>query len=169
MRSNIGTPRIRTRDVIHTNVEGLFQQLPTAFVAATRKSHGGTTSKRHQTSGHDGTPTSILAPCLCFRWDVIAIRRNHSTFTNAYEKSNIISCPEHCQNDIKEVIQTWCTPHGRSFITRSYVITRRYTAHLKFTSGKIRNNSRNISRMSRGLPGRNNYWNTIAPWCHLHV
>ena len=106
MRSNIGTPRIRTPDVIHTNVEGLFQQLPTAFVAATRKKHGGTTSKRHQTSGHDSTPTPTLAPRLGFSWDVIAIRRNYSTFTNAYETSNIINCPEHCQNNMKELIQT---------------------------------------------------------------
>ena len=154
MRSNIGKPRICTSDVIHTNVEGLFQQLSTAFVAATLKRHGSTTSKRHQTSSHNGTPTPTLAPRLGFNWDVIAIRRNHGTFTNAYEISNIINCPEHCQNNMKQLIQTRCTTHGRSFITRGYVITRRYTAHLKFTSGKTRNNSRSISRMSRGLPGR---------------
>ena len=106
MRRNIGTPRICTSDVIHTNVEGLLQQLPTAFVAATRKRHGGTTSKRHQTSGHDGTPTPTLAPRLGFSLDVIAIRRNHSTFTNAYGISNKVNCPEHCQNNMKELVQT---------------------------------------------------------------
>ena len=105
MRSNTGTPQKRTPDVIHTNVEGLFQQLPTAFVVATRKRHEGTTSKRHQTSGHDGTPTPTLAPRLGFSSDVIAIRRSHGTFTNAYEISNITTCPERCQNNMKELIQ----------------------------------------------------------------
>ena len=66
--------RIRTSDVIHTNVEGFFQQLTTALVAATSQRHGGTNSKRHQTSGHDGTPTSTLAPRLGFSWHIIATR-----------------------------------------------------------------------------------------------
>ena len=157
MRRNIGTPQLCTSDVIHSNVEGLFQQLPTELVAATCKSHGGTTSKRHQTSGHDGMPTPTLAPRLGFSWYVITIRRNHSTFINTYEITNLINCHEHCQNDIKELIQTRFITHGRSFIRSGYVTTRRHTAHLNFTSGKIRNNSRNISRMSRGLPGRIKY------------
>ena len=80
--------RIRTPDAIHTNVEGFFQQLTTALVTATPQRHGGNTSKRHQTSGHDGTPTSTLAPRLGFSWHIIAIRWNHGTFTNAYETSN---------------------------------------------------------------------------------
>ena len=98
--------RIRTPDVIHTNVEGFFQQLTTALVATTSKRRGGTTDKRHQTTGHDGTSTPTLAPRLHFRWHVIAIRRPLGTITNAYEISNLFNCPEHRQTNIKELIQT---------------------------------------------------------------
>ena len=42
--------------------------------------------------GMSSKPDEIIAPSL--------------TLTNAYEISNIISCPEHCQNDTKEMIQT---------------------------------------------------------------
>ena len=98
--------RIRTPDVIHTNVEGFFQQLTTALVAATSKRRGGTTGKRHQTTGHDGTSTPTLTPRLHFSWHVIAIRRPLGTITNAYEISNLFNCPEHRQKNIKELIQT---------------------------------------------------------------
>ena len=150
--------RIRTPDVIHTNVKGFFQQLTTALVAATSKKRGGTTGKRHQTTGHDGTSTPTLAPRLHFSWHVIAIRRPLGTITNAYEISNLFNCPEHRQKNIKELIQTSSTTHGRSFTISGNVIVRRWTPHLKFTSGQIRNNiSNSISRMSRGLPGRIKY------------
>ena len=83
--------------MIRTNVECLLQQLSTSFVAATSKRHRGITSKRHQTTGHDGTPTPTMAPRLHLSWHVIAIRRPQGTITNAYEISNLTKCPEHCR------------------------------------------------------------------------
>ena len=47
-----------TFDMIHTIVEGLLQQLSTAFVAATGKGHWSTTSKRDQQSCPNGTSAS---------------------------------------------------------------------------------------------------------------
>ena len=67
--------KISTSDMIHTNVEGLFQQLLTAFVAATGKSHWSTTSERDQTSCHNGTSASTLASCVNFIRDVITSSR----------------------------------------------------------------------------------------------
>ena len=93
--------RIRTPDVIHTNVEGFFQQLTTALVAATSKTRGGTTGKRHQTKGHDGTSTPILAPRLHFRWHVITVRQTQGTITNAYGIPNIIKMSRTLPQNVK--------------------------------------------------------------------
>ena len=103
MRSNTGAPQKRLPDVIHTNVECLLQQLSTSFVAATSKRQRGTTSKRHQTTGHDGTSTPTLAPRLHFSCHVIAIRRPQGTITNAYEISNLINCVEHLTKEYERI------------------------------------------------------------------
>ena len=100
-----------TSAVIHTNVECLLQQLATSLVAATRKRRGGTTSKRHKTTSHNGTPTPTSAPRLHFRWHVITVRHTHGTITNAYGIPNVIKCPEHCRemwkNDTNLIYNPW--------------------------------------------------------------
>ena len=100
--------------MIHTNVECLLQQLSTSFVAATRKRHGGT-SKRHETTSHNGTPTPTSAPRLHFRWHVITVRQTQGTITNAYGIPNISKCPEHCRemwkNDTNLIYNPWETFH----------------------------------------------------------
>ena len=161
--------KIPTSDMIDTIVEGLFQQLSTAFVATAGKRHWSNTSRGDQASRHNSTLSSNLAPCLSFSWDVITIRRNQSSFTDGYEIPRIFNCPEHSQKQNEILLQTWCTTHGRSFFKTVYVITRCCTSHLKLTSGTTRNISKSFVRTSSSLHGRIIYWNTKASWCHLHV
>ena len=59
-------------DMIYTIVEGLFQQLLTAFAVGTGKRHWSTTSEKDQTSCHNSTTASKLASRLNFSRDVIA-------------------------------------------------------------------------------------------------
>ena len=107
--------KIPTSDMIHTVVEGLFQQLSTAFVAATGKKHWSTTSERDQTSCHNGTSASPLAPCLSFSRDVITIRRKHSRFTNAYEILKTLKRPKYSQNNIRYCHKLDAQPMGDLF------------------------------------------------------
>ena len=88
-------------EMIHANVEGLFQHLSTAFVAATGKRHWSKTSQSDQTLCHNSTSSFELASCLSFSQDVVTTRRNHSSLTNAYEIPNICKCSEHSQNNTK--------------------------------------------------------------------
>ena len=107
--------RISSSEMIHAIIEGLFLQLATAFVAAVRRRHWSTNSKRHQTSCHNGTSASKLAACLSFSQDAITTRRNHSSFTNVYEKPNICHCPEHRQNKMKYCHKLDAQPKGGLF------------------------------------------------------
>ena len=94
--------KISTSDKIHPFVEGLFQQLSIAFVAATGKSTGTLPAKG--TKGRVTTArrsASTLASCLNFNRN-ITTRRNHSSFTNAYEIPKVLKCPEQSQNNIRQ-------------------------------------------------------------------
>ena len=90
--------------MIHTIVECLFQQLLTAFAAATGTRHWSTTSERNQKSCHNCTSASILASCLNFSRDVITTRKNDSSLINANEIPKTFKCPEHSQNKMKNVM-----------------------------------------------------------------
>ena len=148
--------RISIPDVIHTNVERFLQQLTTALVAATSKRRGGTTGKRHQTTGHDGTSTPMLTPRLHFSWYVIAIRRPQGTITNAYEKSNLINCSEHCQKNTKKYTNLIYNP-WEIFHHEWQRHHEKMDAPPQTHSGKTRKINNSISRTSCGLPGRIKY------------
>ena len=60
------------------------------------------TSEKYQTSCHNGTSASTLAPSLNFSWDIITTRRNHSGFTDAYEIPKILKCPKLSQKTISD-------------------------------------------------------------------
>ena len=81
--------RVSLSEMIHTNVEGLFQQLLTTFATGTGKRYWSTTSGRDETSCHNSTSASKLASCLSFSRDAIKTRGNQSSFTNANEKPNM--------------------------------------------------------------------------------
>ena len=85
--------------MIHTIVEGLLQQLSTAFVAATGKMHWSTTSEKDQTLRHNGTAASPLALCLNFSRDVITI----------------LKCPKYSQNNIRYCQKLDAQPMGDLF------------------------------------------------------
>ena len=107
--------RISSSGMIHTIVEGLLQQLSTAFVAAIGKKQWSTTSERDQTSCHNSMSASKLASCLSISRDVFTTRGNHSSFTDVYETPNICNCTEHSQNDKKYCCKLDAQPMGGLF------------------------------------------------------
>ena len=104
-----------TSDMIHTIVEGLFQQLSTVFVAATGKRHWSSTSQRDQTSRHSSTSSSHLASCLSFNRDVITTREKHSSFTKAYEIPRTFNCLDYSQNNMRYCHKLDAQPMGDLF------------------------------------------------------
>ena len=106
--------KISTPDMIHTIVERLFQQVSTAFVAATGKRHWSNTSQRDQTSRHNSTSSSNLASCLSLSRDVITTR-NHSSFTNAYEILRIFNGPKLSRNNMRYCHKLDAQPMGDLF------------------------------------------------------
>ena len=142
--------------MLHTIVGGILQQLSTAFVAAALKKHWSTTSERDQTSCHNSTSASELAPCLNVSQDVITTRGNHSSFTNAYEKLKIFKCPDHSQNNMK-YCQKLDAQHMEVFF-QGWVHHRRLShAQTQTHLENHRNNSKSSSRMSSRLPDRIKY------------
>ena len=104
--------RVSPSEMIHTNVEGLFQQLLTMFATGTGKRYWSTTSGRDETSCHNSTSASKLASCLSFSRDVFKTRGNQSSFTNANEKPNICKCPKHSQNNMEYCHKLDAQPMG---------------------------------------------------------
>ena len=143
-----------TSDMIHAIVEGLFQQLSTAFVAATGKRHWSNPSRRDQTSCHNSASSSNLASCLSFSRDVITSRRKYSSFTNSYEIPRIFNCPEHSRNNIRYCHKLDAQPMGdlSSRLGTSSQNVARPTSN-SFPE-QPRNNSKRISRTNSRIPGR---------------
>ena len=106
---------LSTSDMLHTIGEGLFQQLSTAFVAATGKRQWSNTSQRDQTSSHNSTSSPKLAACLSFSRDVIPIRGNHSSFTDTYEIPKMFNYPEHSRNIMRYCHKLDAQPMGDLF------------------------------------------------------
>ena len=66
-------------------------------------------------SCHNATSAFRLAWRLNFSWDVIATRRKHSRFTNAYEIPRIYKRLEQNQNNMKFCHKFDATPVGGLF------------------------------------------------------
>ena len=75
-----------------------------------QEGHWSTTIERAQISCCKSTSASKLASCLSFSRDVIATRRNQSSFTNAYIIPQIDQRPEHSHSNINIVTSLMHNP-----------------------------------------------------------
>ena len=140
--------------MIHSINKRLLQQLSTALAADTGNTNWSTTSKRDQSSSHNGTSASGLVSRFNSSWDVITTRKIIAASLKPMQKSNIYQRPERSQNKTKILQQTWCKTHGTTLCQAGYLTTGCRSPNVKFASGSTRNRSKSISTASSRLSGR---------------